>query len=59
VDHKNLNLDVDFMKGIIPTAENLARVFWEVLESKIGGAVLYSIRLKETENNLVEYRGEK
>jgi len=59
VDHKHLNYDVDFLKGIIPTAENIARAFWDVLESKSGETQLYSIRLHETENNMVEYRGEE
>jgi 6-pyruvoyltetrahydropterin/6-carboxytetrahydropterin synthase len=59
VDHKHLNYDVDFLKGTIPTAENIVRVFWRVLESKRGETRLYSIRLHETENNMVEYRGEE
>ena len=58
VDHKHLNEDVNFMKGIIPTAENIARVFWDILEPKIPDGRLFSIRLHETENNVVEYRGE-
>ncbi len=58
VDHKHLNLDVEFLKGILPTAENLARVFWRVLEPKITDGKLFSIRLHETENNVIEYRGE-
>jgi 6-pyruvoyltetrahydropterin/6-carboxytetrahydropterin synthase len=58
VDHKHLNEDVDFMKGIIPTAENIAKVFWKILQPKIPDGRLFSIRLRETENNLVEYRGE-
>jgi 6-pyruvoyltetrahydropterin/6-carboxytetrahydropterin synthase len=58
VDHKHLNEDVDFMKGIIPTAENIAKVFWKILQPKIPDGRLFSIRLRETENNVVEYRGE-
>jgi len=58
VDHKHLNLDVDFLKGIIPTAENMAVAFWKILESKIPHGRLYSIKLYESDNNLVEYRGE-
>ena len=58
VDHKHLNEDVDFMKGIIPTAENIAKVFWNILQPKIPDGRLFSIRLHETENNVVEYRGE-
>jgi 6-pyruvoyltetrahydropterin/6-carboxytetrahydropterin synthase len=59
VDHKHLNYDVDFLNGIIPTAENIVRAFWRVLESQCGETKLYSIRLHETENNMVEYRGEE
>jgi 6-pyruvoyltetrahydropterin/6-carboxytetrahydropterin synthase len=59
VDHKHLNYDVDFLKDKIPTAENIVREFWRVLEGKISGAKLSAIRLHETENNIVEYRGEE
>ncbi|MBI2619128.1 MAG: 6-carboxytetrahydropterin synthase [Ignavibacteriales bacterium] len=58
VDHKHLNHDVAFLKGIIPTAENIARAFWEILEPKIPRGKLHAIRLQETENNSVEYKGE-
>jgi 6-pyruvoyltetrahydropterin/6-carboxytetrahydropterin synthase len=58
VDHKHLNHDVDFLKGIIPTAENIARAFWKILQPHIVEGKLYSIRLYESENNFVEYRGE-
>jgi 6-pyruvoyltetrahydropterin/6-carboxytetrahydropterin synthase len=59
VDHKHLNHDVDFLGGIIPTAENLAVVFWKILQPHIVEGKLYAIRLQETENNSVEYRGEQ
>ncbi len=59
VDHKHLNYDVDFLKDKIPTAENIVRAFWQVLETKITHAKLSAIRLHETENNIVEYRGEE
>jgi 6-pyruvoyltetrahydropterin/6-carboxytetrahydropterin synthase len=59
VDHKHLNYDVDFLKDKIPTAENIVRAFWRVLETKISEAKLSAIRLHETENNAVEYRGEE
>ena len=58
VDHKHLNHDVDFLQGIIPTAENLAVKFWGLLEDKIPSGKLYSIRLYESEKNYVEYKGE-
>jgi 6-pyruvoyltetrahydropterin/6-carboxytetrahydropterin synthase len=57
VDHRHLNTDVDFLQGINPTVENLVRAFWNILEPKIPSGALYSIRLRETENNVVEYRG--
>lgn len=59
VDHKNLNLDVDFLKGKIPTAENIAIGIWNQLENKIPSGKLYSIKLYETENNYVEYKGKE
>ena len=57
VDHKHLNFDVDFLKGTIPTAENLAVVFWNILSQKITAGKLYSIKVYETPNNFAEYRG--
>ena len=61
VDHKNLNLDVEFLKGIIPTSENIVICIWNVLEKDFnsGNVKLYSLKLHETENNIVEYRGGK
>ena len=59
MDHKNLNLEVDFMKDTITTAENIAIKIYEELESdiKATGNHLYSVKLYETENNYVEYYG--
>jgi len=58
VDHKHLNHDVDFLKDVIPTAENLALVFWKVLEKRIRPGRLHSVKVYETPNNFAEYRGE-
>lgn len=60
VDHKNFNTDVDFMKGINPTTENIVKKFWELVADKIktDNRKLYSMKLTETVNNSVEYRGE-
>lgn len=58
VDHTNLNEDVEFLRGVIPTAENLARCFWQQLEPAIHAGELYEIVLQETERNSVRYRGE-
>ena len=59
IDHKNLNLDVDFLKDVIPSSENIAMKFWDELELRLnsGNVKLYSVKLYETENNFVEYRG--
>jgi 6-pyruvoyltetrahydropterin/6-carboxytetrahydropterin synthase len=59
VDHKHLNHDVDFLRGIIPTAENLAIMFWRILEARLPSGSLYSIKLFESEHNFVEYFGEE
>ncbi len=59
VDHSNLNLDVDFIpKGLQPTTENLAILFWQQLEPHLEGCNLHCIKLHETENIFVEYYGE-
>jgi 6-pyruvoyltetrahydropterin/6-carboxytetrahydropterin synthase len=58
VDHRNLNEDVDFLRGIVPTAENLARAFWAQLRPAIAEGELYEVMLQETERNSVVYRGE-
>jgi 6-pyruvoyltetrahydropterin/6-carboxytetrahydropterin synthase len=59
LDHKNINLDVDFMQGKIATTENLAVAVWNELKDKIAkaGAVLHCIKIEETENNYIEYYG--
>jgi len=59
VDHKNLNLEVDFMQGKITSSENIAIAIWEELEEEISklGAQLHCVKLVETENNYVEYLG--
>ncbi len=58
VDHTNLNEDVDFLRGVIPTAENLARAFWQQLAGAIPDGELCEVALQETEKNSVLYRGE-
>jgi len=58
VDHRNLNLDVDFMRGIIPTSENIVVACWRVIAPHVAPARLARLRLWETENNYVEYEGD-
>ncbi len=59
LDHKNINLEVDFMAGRLASTENLAIGIWEQIEKQIKelGARLYCVKLEETENNYVEYFG--
>lgn len=62
LDHKNINLDVDFMAGKMASCENLIVEIWKILEQHLPEVtqrgVLHSIRLYETPRNYVEYFGE-
>ena len=59
LDHANLNLEVDFMKDTITSAENIAVKIFQELEPYIKklGCKLQKVKLEETENNYVEYYG--
>jgi 6-pyruvoyltetrahydropterin/6-carboxytetrahydropterin synthase len=59
LDHRNINLDVSFMAGKLASTENLAIAIWDILFAHIeeSGARLHSIKIYETENNMVEYFG--
>jgi 6-pyruvoyltetrahydropterin/6-carboxytetrahydropterin synthase len=59
LDHKNMNLETDFMKGKVATTENLAMAIWYELEEPLRAedATLHCVRVEETENNYVEYYG--
>jgi len=54
VDHRNLNTDVPWLKGRIPTAENLAQAFWERLRPELPDGLLRSVRVWETDKNWAE-----
>jgi 6-pyruvoyltetrahydropterin/6-carboxytetrahydropterin synthase len=60
LDHKNLNIEVDFLKGLLTSTEQVSMAIWKVLDPHIVklGAKLHCIKLIETENNFVEYYGE-
>lgn len=58
VDHRNFNLDVPFMQGVIPTSENIVVAFWGVLAPALKPARLMRLVLWETDNHYVEYGGE-
>lgn len=59
LDHKNINLDVDFMRGKMASTEVLAQEIWNQIVEPIqkAGAILHCVKLYETENNFVEYFG--
>ena len=59
LDHKNLNMDVDFMKNVRTSTENLIIAIWEEIEGPINatGCTLHGLKLYETENNMAEYFG--
>jgi 6-pyruvoyltetrahydropterin/6-carboxytetrahydropterin synthase len=61
LDHKNLNLDVPFLHGIMASTENLAIAIWDILDPLVQehGGEMAKIKLTETENNFVEYFGGK
>ena len=56
VDHRNLNVDVEWLRGTIPTTENLVCAFWDRLDESLPDGLLYSVRLGETEKNWAERR---
>jgi 6-pyruvoyltetrahydropterin/6-carboxytetrahydropterin synthase len=58
VDHRHLNRDVPWLQGCLPTTENVALAIWRRLESRLPGARLERVRLRETENNVVEVERE-
>lgn len=59
LDHKNINIDVDFMRGKMASTEVLGIEIWNQLYEpiKAEGAILHCVKLFETENNFVEYFG--
>ena len=59
VDHRNLNLDVPWMKGLLPSTENFVVAIWNRLRDGLPeGVRLERILLEETPRNFVEYSGE-
>ncbi len=60
VDHRNLNLEVSWLDGVIPTTENLAVAIWNrIADALPDGVRLAKVVLHETPRNSVEYRGEE
>ena len=58
VDHRNVNVEVEFMRDVNPTTETLVVGMWRQIEPALPGDVrLVRLKLWETENNFVEYDG--
>ena len=59
LDHKNLNLDVPFLQGMLASTENVIIEVWNRIKEpiRLAGGELAKIKLVETENNFVEYFG--
>lgn len=58
LDHKNLDLDVPYFADIVSTTENVAVYIWENLQKFLPVGVLYKVKVYETDNNIVVYKGE-
>jgi 6-pyruvoyltetrahydropterin/6-carboxytetrahydropterin synthase len=54
VDHHNLNTDVPWLKGLVPTSENLAQAIWDRLCPELPGGLLRTVRVWETDKNWAE-----
>jgi 6-pyruvoyltetrahydropterin/6-carboxytetrahydropterin synthase len=59
VDHRNLNQEVDFLRDLLPTTENLARTIFEQLAAQLPAGRLLRVRIQETDKNSAEYEAER
>ena len=57
LDHKNLNMDIDYFKKVIPSAENISVFIYNILRNKIDKNLSISVTLYETPRNFVVYSG--
>lgn len=56
-DHRNLNLDVDFLRGLVPSTENLVIAFWHEIAPHVAPARLHRVRLYESPRNFADFYG--
>jgi 6-pyruvoyltetrahydropterin/6-carboxytetrahydropterin synthase len=56
-DHRNLNDEVEFLRGVIPSTENLVIAFWSEIEPHLPAGKLHRVRLYETPRNFADYYG--
>jgi 6-pyruvoyltetrahydropterin/6-carboxytetrahydropterin synthase len=59
LDHKCIDKDVPYFENVVSTTENLAVFAWEKLSELLPGGLLYEVKIHETDNNTVIYRGEE
>jgi 6-pyruvoyltetrahydropterin/6-carboxytetrahydropterin synthase len=57
LDHKNLNLDVEWFRDLMPTSENVALICWRELRAALPETLTLRLRLWETPRNYVDYQG--
>ena len=58
VDHKNLDLDVEYFCNKVSTTENLSVYLWEKMVQLVPTGILYEVKVEETEKNCFVFRGE-
>ncbi|KAK2099473.1 hypothetical protein P7K49_020821 [Saguinus oedipus] len=58
LDHKNLDMDVPYFADVVSTTENVAVYIWDNLQKVLPEGVLYKVKVYETDNNIVVYKGE-
>ena len=59
LDHKNIDKDVPYFKGVVSTSENIAIFIWDQMKIQLPDPeLLYEVKLHETDKNIVHYRGE-
>ncbi|NXP49354.1 PTPS synthase, partial [Heliornis fulica] len=59
LDHKNLDKDVPYFADVVSTTENVAVFIWENLKKLLPTGTLYKVKVYETDQNIVIYKGEE
>uniref|UniRef100_A0A674ISV4 6-pyruvoyl tetrahydrobiopterin synthase n=1 Tax=Terrapene triunguis TaxID=2587831 RepID=A0A674ISV4_9SAUR len=59
LDHKNLDKDVAYFADVVSTTENVAVYIWENLQKRLPAGTLYKVKVYETDQNIVVYKGEE
>nr|XP_025039758.1 6-pyruvoyl tetrahydrobiopterin synthase-like [Pelodiscus sinensis] len=59
LDHKNLDQDVPYFVDVVSTTENVAVYIWENLQKRLPAGALYKVKVYETEQAVIVYKGEE